>query len=701
MSCSLKPHCVERACLERLKTPPLLAVCARIVVALSLVASLHAQTAAANGIRIVTDRTTYNAGSTVRVRVVATGEKDRGAPLDLTGTLRYEGVTKAILDHVPLASSFATSGAERSTEYREFWRIPPSARTGRYEIDLQAVDPSSHKPIFETDEHAASFAVHRKIIQIERIDLDRTFFTSGDPVAATVQLKNTGDHAFAGLRVEFSKRHWPWTAQSAQRQGVDYETLASALALPPGAAREVRSARAAVVETVKQPTVAQYAVVVWDHARAHVLDIAFTSIVFVNPPGVRTPRPYAGPPGYPMQYLHPDLNSINTTNYRHFYPPELDSPAIRFDTTHTMFPAGGEGAVDFTVRDPASSPWHGASLSVKVTGVAPPEILNADEVTGAVDLEPGAPPVAKRVRLRSSGSAAGLDQVEVQLRDSSGAILASNTLELGFNPLPESMLIFCAHPDDEGAHSGPIRAAVENHIPIHFVYFTSGDAGSCDRYYQRFCGPAEALNFGALRMDEARASVGHLGVPPEAVEFFGLPDGGSGEVWNHVAPSNPYLSVLLAVDHASYDGLVAPNLPYARDAVVEKVKGILRRFKPAVIYTGHPDERHVDHRTNNWFVVKAMQQLLAEGGIKPDTVLLTDQSYGPGPQAHAPYRYQKNVFYVSGEAMALAQESAWYYQSQGGNTAEGRLRTFDKLRTEQVHWQILDWQQHAGWNESH
>src|SRR2546422_1673947 len=38
-------------------------------------------------------------------------------------------------------------------------------------------------------------------------------------------------------------------------------------------------------------------------------------------------------------------------------------------------------------------------------------------------------------------------------------------------------LIFCAHPDDEGAHHGVIRAAVENHIPIHFVYFTSGDAG--------------------------------------------------------------------------------------------------------------------------------------------------------------------------------------------------------------------------------
>ena len=101
-----------------------------------------------------------------------------------------------------------------------------------------------------------------------------------------------------------------------------------------------------------------------------------------------------------------------------------------------------------------------------------------------------------------------------------------------------------------------IRAAVENHIPIHFVYFTSGDAGSCDRYYEHSCAPAEALNFGVLRMEEARRSVGHLGVPRENIYFLGLPDGGSGQIWyDHVEASNPYLSVLLASEHAPYEGV--------------------------------------------------------------------------------------------------------------------------------------------------
>ncbi|HEV2494625.1 MAG TPA: PIG-L family deacetylase [Terriglobia bacterium] len=652
------------------------------------------------GVTIVTDQTSYNVGSVVRVRVVDMGGLRLEHPLDLSGALRYAGETRVIL-HRNLARSFSPSGAEPSTEYQDFWTIPRDARTGRYEIALEASDSSSHQPAPQPEGSVAAFVVHRKLVEIKRVSLDKTFYTSGDHVAALVSLKNAGQRSFSGLRVEFSKRYWPWTAQSSERAGVDYMTLADSLALPSGAQKEVRSARAAVAEAVKQPTVAQYAVVVWDQAREHVLDIAFTPIVFINPPGVRAPRPYTGPPGYPMQYLHPNLNSINTSAYRHFYPPELDSTAIQFDTSHTMFASGSTGTVSFSLRNPTESPWHSVSMDARVAGPQQAEPLNPhDLVDQALDLERHGAPVERRAELHFPGAPGGLYRFQVELRDSSGAVLAAKTLELGVNPLPKSILIFCAHEDDEGAHAGIIRAAVENHIPIHFVYFTNGDAGSCDRYYQHFCGPAEALNFGALRMDEARGALGHVGVPREDIFFLGLPDGGSGEVWHHVEASHPYPAVLLAVDHAPYEDLVKPNLPFARDSVVQTTQELIKRFQPEVIYTGHPDERHVDHRTNNWFVVKALQELLREGSISPDTILLTDQSYGPGPQAHAPYHYAKNVFYVSGEAMALQQEAGWFYQSQGGNTSEGHLRTFDKLRREQVHWQILDWKDHEGWNES-
>ena len=51
---------------------------------------------------------------------------------------------------------------------------------------------------------------------------------------------------------------------------------------------------------------------------------------------------------------------------------------------------------------------------------------------------------------------------------------------------------------------------------------------------------------------------------------MGLPDGGSGAIWSqHIKVSNPFLSVYLACDHAPYEQVLKPNLPYARDSVIE------------------------------------------------------------------------------------------------------------------------------------
>jgi len=133
--------------------------------------------------------------------------------------------------------------------------------------------------------------------------------------------------------------------------------------------------------------------------------------------------------------------------------------------------------------------------------------------------------------------------------------------------------------------------------------------------------------------------------------------------------------------------------------VVDAAKSFIARFKPDVIYTGHPDERHVDHRTNNWFVVQAMQELLREKVISPDVELRVDQSYGLGPQKPAPYRYEKHIFHVSPEVRTLGQESRWFYQSQSGNRDLGKIQALDQLSRQEIHWKILDWNEHGGWND--
>ncbi len=648
--------------------------------------------------KALTDRTTYNVGSEVRLRIVSPSAASELARLRLTATVRYAGDSKPVADRVAViaapASPKSGSAPRGSGGATLLWRIPLGARTGRYEIDLHGRGASAVEAPKVT-----SFAVHRKLVRIERIDLDKSFYAPGDGVAPVISLRNLTGRPLSGLRVEFSTRYWPWIAQSSDRAGIDVTTVAESLALPSGGLKEIRAARAAVAADVKQPTVTQYAVVVWERERKDVLDIAFSPLVFVRPAGVEAPEPYAGTLGSAMQYLHPDLHSIDTSSYRHFYPADSDSSGIEFESGHTMFPSGGSADVHFAVHNPTAKPWRDVSIRARL--VAPDGSETASSVVAeAVDLEPGAAPLKQAARFELPASASGLHRAEVVVSDAAGDALASNRLELAVNPLPRSVLIFCAHQDDEGAHSGIIRAAVENRVPLHFVYFTSADSGSCDRYYQRSCGPAEALNFGLVRMDETLAALGHLGVRREDIEFLGLPDGGSGQIWtNHIHPSAPYLSVLLASDHAPYEGLARPNLPYARDSVVQAAKELIKKYQPEVIYTGHPDERHVDHRTNNWFVVKALQELAREAALPQGLKLLVDQVYGPGPQAHAPYHYQNHTLAVSGEAMALAQEARWFYQSQDGNRAESHRREFEKLPRTEVHWLVLDWKEFEGWNE--
>jgi len=47
-------------------------------------------------------------------------------------------------------------------------------------------------------------------------------------------------------------------------------------------------------------------------------------------------------------------------------------------------------------------------------------------------------------------------------------------------------MIFCAHEDDEGGWAGLIRAAIENHIPIHLFTLPAVTLDSCDLLLRAF-----------------------------------------------------------------------------------------------------------------------------------------------------------------------------------------------------------------------
>ena len=647
------------------------------------------------GVVLVTDRTAYDVGSEVRVRLVQaqTGRSsglpsDRG-PTELLISVRYAGEQQPVAPGIAIPCS-RSAGSKSSSDYSLLWNVPPEAKTGRYEVDVAENNPKSHE-LYWRAPGAAAFVVYKKLIHVDEIKLDKTFYATSEAVATVVKLSNLTDRPFAGLQVEFSDRYWPWIGPTGGSTDLHIVSLAKGLALPPHAEKQLSSPRAAVIGDVKQPAIHQYAVVVWDSDHKTVYDIAFSPLALVARAGVTEPK------AYPVGYPYPTLGTVDFTTYRNFYPAELDSAAIRLDRSHTMWATGSDAVAQFTVTNPTTVPWRGVSIRARLLTPAGCE-LRSEVVGEALDLNPRASGVSKHVTFKLPERPGGTYRLDVQVKSPSGEILASNRLEWGVNPLPKSILVFCAHEDDEMGHGGMARAAVENRIPNHYVYFTSGDAGSCDRYYQHCCTPAEALNFGALRMDEARAAVGHLGVPRDAIYFFGLPDGGSGEIWyKHVDPANPYLDPLLAVDHAPYEGLERSNLPYSRDAVVQVAKEVIKRLTPDVVYAAHPsDPRHIDHRVNAYFAVKALQELLRESAISPDVKVLVDEVRNPKMQPATPYHYRDFDFYLSGEVKALTQEAGWFYQSQG---VSRRTMTFDQLPRKETYREVLDWKDHEGWNE--
>jgi len=639
-------------------------------------------------LQAVTDRITYNAGDAVLLRIIYPSPQVELTQVRCVFAVRYAGEAKPMADGLELGSAGGSSSG-----YRLLWKVPLDARGGRYEIDLRVQDPKSQH-VIQDFSRVGSFVVHRQVVQIVAAEVTEPYYTSGDTIGCRVQMENLSDRPLQGLRLEFSERYWPWIVQQRERVGADIENLQTELTLKPHQRTGINAPHCAEANNVEQPTIKQYAAVVWDHDRKNVLAIGFTPLVFINPPGVVASRPY------PLQYVYPSLDKVDTSSYRHFHPEPFGAGAIQFDPHHTQFPSGAEATVKFSLANPTDTAWRQVTVRARLLGPDAKE-QGSQVVVERIDLNPHGAKLTQEVKFPLPPAASGLFHAGVEITDDSGQMLATNVLELGVNPLPKSVLVFCAHEDDDGTQMGFIRSLVENQIPLHMVYFTSGDAGSCDRYFQHSCGPAEALNFGAIRMQEARAAMGHLGVPPESIFFMGLPDGGTGKIWfDHPHSSDPYLAVLLASDHAPYEGLFRPNLPFAREAVVGTAEDIIKKFQPEVIFTVHPPaEGHIDHIVNNYFVVKALQELLRAGAVSPNLEVRVDRIFDPKEHPATPYLYEDHEFYVSGEAMALAQEAGWFYQSQGGNRGEGNLRDWNQLRRSEGYRKVLDWKDHIGWNE--
>ena len=618
-------------------------------------------------------------------------------------------------------------GSGTEIEYQGQWPIPAAAATGLYRITLRVEERSNHSAV--AAQQAGGFFVYKKQVQITGVTLDKAFYAPGDRIRCVLGIENLTGQDLKGVRVEFSNENYPWISSfSGEANAADKMAVNPSLGLvvlsegldiparisvgmsmrPAGTAAFLQGSQVAIMgaggparhEKVAPPEVDRYTIAVWDHDRKNLLDMQFSPQVIVREPGRVLPKPYS------RNFTHPYNDEIDFTKYREFYPPGHASPIISLDESHTLYTPGDDFTLKATIKTllPGMDGLHyqirdAQGREVRASGIADimrgryGEMANLHAWPIPASIEPGV------YTLTLSERALTVEQAGAPFPPPQD--LAAASMELAVNKLPASLMVFCPHEDDEHPWAGLMRAMVEAGRPVRVVFYTGGDVGECERYFDGHpCDPVRAREFGTVRMEESAEALEHIGVKRDQDIFLGLPDGGSGEIWfHHLQATNPFLSIYLAVDHSPYEHVYEPNLPYARDSVIEAVKRLITDFHPAMIAVSHPDERHVDHRTANWFTLKACQELLREKRIDPGTVVLADQAYGSGGYKPAPYQYEKYVVFLSGEAAALKQEMGWIYQSQDGNLEEGSKRTYGELPRQELHYRILDWQQHEGWNE--
>jgi LmbE family N-acetylglucosaminyl deacetylase len=140
------------------------------------------------------------------------------------------------------------------------------------------------------------------------------------------------------------------------------------------------------------------------------------------------------------------------------------------------------------------------------------------------------------------------------------------------NPGPDArfkadILLFVAHPDDEGGVTGYLARAIDEHKTVAIVWMTRGDTGGDE------VGLAKESALGAEREIEARHAAGVLGIT---------------NVWFVGAPNTPSQDVLWSLERWNHG------------AALEEAVRIVRLTRPEVIISMLPDystgENHGDHQ---------------------------------------------------------------------------------------------------------
>lgn len=181
----------------------------------------------------------------------------------------------------------------------------------------------------------------------------------------------------------------------------------------------------------------------------------------------------------------------------------------------------------------------------------------------------------------------------------------------------DRITIVAPHLDDESLGAGGLIAeARQENIPVSIIFMTNGDdfpLGANLEFKTGYPSPAQLIQFGVTRQEEAIRAAAHLGVTSDHLYFLGLPDRGLAQLQLSKYASSPYTSSGTQKNSSAYSLTAIPNLSYTGDATHSALATYLNATAPTRIYTTSTIDKHTDHIATAQFV----EQVLPEVTSKP------------------------------------------------------------------------------------
>jgi len=175
--------------------------------------------------------------------------------------------------------------------------------------------------------------------------------------------------------------------------------------------------------------------------------------------------------------------------------------------------------------------------------------------------------------------------------------------------------VVAPHPDDETLGAGGlIQRVLHAGGAVKVVFMTSGDGYPTGVSLARHVQHPQAQDYrayGRLRQEEAKQALAILGVAPKNAVFLGFPDSGLCPLQMTYSIDNGrnYLSPFTLEDRPPTADVVLPRTEYNGEDLTKELTWVLVHFRPTLVVTVHPLDRHPDHCATYRFVSEALQGL--------------------------------------------------------------------------------------------